>query len=108
MRIAPDIKKSKMQSGKQTLKEASEKAPRTTGYFTLLVNDEKVYIAVAEEGLREEFIKLYNGFHIEGDTDTKIYENRSDIIADWMEEHSLDKAREVVEEAKKAEKFSWM
>lgn len=109
MRITSDYKKNKMKSGQSSLKEASENAPRTKGFYTLLMDDEKLIMKVAENGLREEFIKLYNGFHLEGlDSDIKVYENRDKIIVDWVEEYSLEDAKEYVEKVVSTEEFKWM
>ncbi len=108
MRITGDYKKNKMQSGTSTLREASEEAPKTPGFYTIILQTEKVYMGVAESGLREEFIRLYNGFHLDAETaSVKIYENRDNIVVDWVEEYSLENAKEYVDKVVATEQFAW-
>lgn len=108
MRITGDYKKNKMQSGTSTLREATENAPTTTGFYTIILETEKVYMGVAEKGLRQEFIELYNGFHLDGETaSVKIYENRDNIVVDWAEEYSVENAKEYVEKVVSTEQLAW-
>lgn len=108
MRISKELGRKKMQTGVSTLKEACEDTPRTTGFYTLLMDGKKLLIKVAEKSLREEFITLYNGFHLDGDVETKIYENRDNITVDWSEEHDLKDAEIYVKKVKETEEFEWM
>lgn len=108
MRITKNLTRKKMQSGISSLKEACEKAPKTTGFYILSKEEEKLIIKVAKNSLREEFISLYNGFHLKGDIETKVYENRENIIAEWFEEYNLEDAEEYVKKANETDEFKWM
>ncbi|OHW62950.1 hypothetical protein EUAN_07340 [Andreesenia angusta] len=109
MRIFDYFKNEKKTAGSAPLAEAVEKAPKLKGFYIIEIGQEKKYIGIAENGLREKFIDLYSGLHLEGDTIAiNAYENRDKIIVHWVEENSEEKAKEYIDKFTNTYELDWL
>lgn len=109
MRIFDYFKKEKKTAGSAPLSEAIEKAPKHKGFYIIEIDQDKKYIGTAENGLKEKFIDLYSGLHLdENQMAISAYENRDSIIVHWVEETSDEKAAEYIEKFKETYELDWM
>lgn len=109
MRIISFFDKKEKKSWKGRLSDAVANSSLKKGLYIITMNTQKKYAGYSDNGLKQTFIELYNGMHM--DTDVKridIYENRDKIEVYWIEEPSLQAAKDYVTELGNEMNIIWL
>lgn len=109
MRIVNFFDKKEKKSWKGRLSDAVSNASLKTGLYIITMNNEKKYAGYSDKGLKQTFIELYNGMHMDRDVNLiDIYENRDKIEVYWIEEPSIGASRQYISELEDGSKFIWI